>query len=352
MDKKDQIIQSSLVKETFKEAFRTSTPLLTTIEITQSCNFKCTHCYNYDRSSAPPKDLIEDSLKDSEIIQLIKQISDLGGLYLNLSGGEVLTHPSLGRFISYAKELNLLVKIKTNGALLTQKKVQELYDQGLDGLDLSLYGSNEKTYKDFTNSSNFSNVLSSLKSSKEIGLDVHASIILHRNNVNELDEMIKICEDLKIPFQISYEVTKRYDDTENSRDQEITIEQFEALLQGKHSDRFMSYNTDNSFQCSCARSVCGISSSGDVLPCVGAPIKSGNIRNQSLSEIWKNSDELNKIRQIKKDDFKECVICDVKDFCTRSSGSIFINTGNYLGCEEMTYKQASLRKKYYKTSTD
>lgn len=352
MSKKDQVIQSSIITESFKEAYKDCSPIATTIEITQSCNFKCSHCYNYDRSKAPPAEIVQNTLTDSEIIQVIKQISELGGLYLNLSGGEVLTHPSLETFIEYAKTLNLLVKIKTNGALLTTEKVQKLYDVGLDGLDLSLYGDNEQTYKEFTNSKNYDEVIAGLKLSKEVGLDTYVSIILHKNNVSQLDSMIKMCEDIGVPYQTSYEVTKRYDETNSSREHEIDLEQFEELLKGPHSHLFMSYNPDHSFQCSCARTVCGISSSGDVYPCVGAPIKSGSIREKSLIDIWNNAPELKKIRNIKKSDFKKCNKCDVKEFCSRSSGSIYINTGDYFGCEEIIYNQAKLRKKHYKSSSD
>jgi radical SAM protein with 4Fe4S-binding SPASM domain len=352
MSKKDHVIQSSIITESFKEAYKDSSPMVTTIEITQSCNFKCSHCYNYDRSKAPPKEIIENTLEDSEILQLIKEISELGGLYLNLSGGEVLTHPSLNTFIKFAKTLNLLVKIKTNGALLNSKKVIELYDIGLDGLDISLYGDDEQTYKEFTSSKNYQEVIAGLKRSKNVGLDTYVSIILHKNNVSQLGSMIKMCEEIEVPFQVSYEVTKRYDDSTGSRDHEITLDQFEDLLMGDFSHLFMNYNPDHSFQCSCARTVCGISSSGDVYPCIGAPIKSGSIRENSLKDIWNNSKELNKIRDIKKSDFQECNKCDVKEFCSRSSGSIYINTGDYFGCEETIYNQAKLRKKHYQASSD
>ena len=191
-----------------------------------------------------------------------------------------------------------------------------------------------------------------IKVAKRIGLDIHVSIILHRNNVDELDSMIEMCEEFGIPFQISYEVTKRYDDTEDSRDSEITLDQFENLLQSKHSHFFMAYNPEHSFQCSCARSVLGIGSNGEIYPCIGAPILSGNIREKSLTETWSSSTELKKIREIKRDDFKDCIKCDVKEFCTRSSGSMFINTGDYFGCEEIIYAQATLRKKYYNSSSD
>ena len=42
-------------------------------------------------------------------------------------------------------------------------------------------------------------------------------------------------------------------------------------------------------------------------------------------------------------DYKACNTCDFIESCNRSSGSIFINTGVYTGCDEKTLEQAKLR---------
>lgn len=352
MSKKDLKIQTSIITDTYKVAFDEHIPLNTTFEITQNCNFRCEHCYNFDRSKEMPKETKENLLSDSEIIQTIKQLSELGCLYLNLSGGEVLTHPSVVSFVEFAKSEHMHVRLKTNGSLLTESIVEKLYSSGLDGLDLSLYGDNEVTYQEFTKSSQFKKSIEGLKRAKAMGLDVHISIILHRENVKELDSMIKLSTDLDIPYQVSYEVTKRYDDTSDSRENELTISQFKSLLKGPHSHLFKTNNSDHALQCSCARSICGIGATGIVYPCIGAPIESGNLREKTLKDIWENSHEFKKIRNLKQGDFKSCVDCDVIEFCSRSSGSVYINTGNYTGCEKSIYDQAVARRDFSLSNSD
>ncbi|OUR96690.1 hypothetical protein A9Q84_10125 [Halobacteriovorax marinus] len=352
MSKKDLKPQTSLITESYKLAFEDYIPLNTTIEITQNCNFRCDHCYNFDRSKEMPKEIKENALSDAEILQTIKQLSDLGCLYLNLSGGEALTHPALLKFVEFAKSEHLHVRLKTNGSLLTTNMVEKLYHAGLDGLDLSLYGDNEKTYQEFTGSKLFKKSIEGLERAKEIGLDTHMSIILHRENIDQLDSMIQLAENLEIPYQASYEVTKRYDDSTGSRENELTIEQFETLLKGPHSHLFNTDNSDRALQCSCARSICGISSTGIVYPCIGAPINSGDLRKQSLKDIWENSSEFKKIRKLEEKDFMSCMECDVIEYCSRSSGSIYINTGDYTGCDQSIYEQAKSRKKFSLASSD
>ena len=42
----------------------------------------------------------------------------------------------------------------------------------------------------------------------------------------------------------------------------------------------------------------------------------GNIHEQPLREVWENSEQLKKIRNITKEDFPQCLECEVQDYCT------------------------------------
>ena len=74
-------------------------PLFATIEITQGCNFKCLHCYNFDRRN-PPKEK-RTPLTAEEIFQVIDGFSELGALNLSFTGGEPMIHPQIFEFIQY-----------------------------------------------------------------------------------------------------------------------------------------------------------------------------------------------------------------------------------------------------------
>jgi hypothetical protein len=79
-------------------------------------------------------------------------------------------------------------------------------------------------------------------------------------------------------YQFSEEVTARYDGSDSSQDFSITPDQYIELLKGPHKDLFWHDNSEEPFQCSCARNIAAIGLDGVVYPCTGAPVPSGNLR--------------------------------------------------------------------------
>lgn len=348
MSAKDQFFKTSLLDGMIQKARAACIPLITTLEITQSCNYKCHHCYNFDRSSELPEKLKGNALKPEEILRIIDEVALSGALYLNFTGGEALLHPHLDDFIKRARANHLEARLKTNGSLLSKERCEKLDQAGLAGLDISLYGFSEDSYEKLTAKTGmFQKTIEGIRAAVAQGFDVYVSLILHRYNIDELKAMIDFCQTNSLKFQFSTEITERYDESRGSRDFEITKEQFQEQLAGEFSDIFMHLNPEKSLQCSCARSVCGISSTGEVYPCIGAPLASGNLRDKSFADIWKNSEVLNKIRGLKSADFKSCMTCDHVEYCSRSSGSIYTNTGEYTGCDPVTLLQAKLRHEFH-----
>lgn len=343
MSKKDPFFKTHLLEKSLQYAYKNCIPLISTIELTNKCNFKCVHCYNFDRTDDSAIDLHKDSLTRTEVFDVIDDLAKLGALYINFSGGEATAHPDILDFIQHVKSHHMAPRLKSNGNLITKSFAQKLIASGLDGIDISLYGASEAVYQKFTGiKGSFQRTLNGIDNLLELGADLHVSLIIHRDNADQIEEMIQICRSRNILFQFSLEITERYDGSSGARNHEITLDQYQELITGKFKEYFTTNNQERAVQCSCARSVCGISSKGDVYPCIGAPIKSGNIKEQRLTDIWKNSRELQNIRNLKKSDFKSCQSCEYIESCNRSSGSIYINTGEYTGCEESIYKQAKI----------
>ncbi len=337
-----------LLDEMLNKASQFNMPLVTTFELTQLCNFKCTHCYNFDRTIDSQEKTQSSLLTTAQICETIRSLSNLGMLYLNLTGGEVLLHKDLVKIIKFAKSLFLEIKLKTNASLMTPKIALEVLEAGCYSIDVSLYGFSEISYQKLTQKSGeFNKVLNGILSAKNQGLIVTINIMVNKFNVEELPLMVEFCRTHSLDYQISAEVTERYDGTPNAKDVEISPEQFDLLLRGPFRDAFYHENKEKNLQCSCAKTVCGISSKGEVYPCIGAPIPSGNINEKSFEEIWYYSPVLNKIRNLKKQDFQECLTCTHIEFCNRSSGSIYTNTKNYTGCDSSTLMQAQKREKFF-----
>lgn len=338
---------SSIMDQTIEAAYKSCTPLFVTIETTLGCNYKCVHCYNFDRSGPVPANVKGEQLTKEEFLNIIDQVCSAGALYISFTGGESLLYPHLSDLIERVVENKSMARVKTNGHLLTKSVCKKLVDSGCRALDVSVYGADEDSYKNFTGQvGSFSQVLDGLRNAISFDMEVQLNLILHKDNCMDIGKMINMAEGLGLPYQFSDEMTARYDGTEDSQDFGITEDQYNELLEGPHKDLFWHDNSDEAFQCSCARNVVGIGLDGVVFPCIGAPIPSGNLKESNFKDVWDNSLEFKKIRNLKQSDFSDCVTCNVKHYCNRSSGSAYVNTDNYIGCDPMAEKVAKIRKNH------
>ena len=315
-------------------AHRNSIPLNVTLEITLRCNLRCVHCYNFDRGQPylPGREAREE-LSDDEIHRIIDEVKAEGCLFLAFTGGEALVHPGLVDFVAYARSIGLFPRLKSNGILLEGPRVRRLAAAGAAAVDISLYGARAGTHDAFVmRSGAFDMTIRGLQTARDAGMEVKLNIILTRANADQMQEMIDLCESMSVPWNVDPQVTDRYDGTRFPNAMRLDRETLEKLYRGPLRARVLLGDPHpDSVQCSCARSVCGISAFGDVYPCIAAPMKAGSLRESSFHDIWVGSPVLNWIRGLTLEDFAACRACDHRAFCRRSSGVIFTNTGNYTG---------------------
>jgi radical SAM protein with 4Fe4S-binding SPASM domain len=82
--------------------------------------------------------------------------------------------------------------------------------------------------------------------------------------------------------------------------------------------------------CSAGITYAGLTASGDLLPCVPAPIKLGNLLEKSLEEIWIHNELLNYIRN-RKALKGSCKICEYSGLCGGCRYTAYITHGDWLG---------------------
>lgn len=348
-------VQGSVSRRLWEVADEKCIPLGATLELTLGCNLACVHCYNFDRSAAAPRERTGKELSFEEIQSAIDQLAEAGCLYLSFTGGEALVHPRLEELIRYARSKRFVVKLKTNGSLLTDETVRMLQDAGVAQIDVSVYGATPETHDAFTRRpGSHANTVAGVRRAVAAGIGVRVNMSLVRANVNEVDRMVELARDLGCTYGLDPFITARQDGTTSSMEERIDRETLKTLYRGPLG-RFLhgpDPSPDRSVQCACARSNVAISATGDVYPCIGAPIASGNIREQSFGEIWKDSPQLEWIRQLKLDDFETCKPCPDRGFCNRSSGVAYSNTGNYTGPEEFACMDAAVRRELHEEQAE
>jgi len=100
------------------------------LELTRHCNHRCRHCYAV--WGAPPtlgEPGVEGEMSTSEIRELVDCLQAEAPVEtIALSGGEPLLRDDLPSITGFLRERGIAPAIITNGALLTDEKVQSLRD--------------------------------------------------------------------------------------------------------------------------------------------------------------------------------------------------------------------------------
>ncbi len=341
---------SELGARLWKRADAHCIPLRAAIEITLRCNLRCVHCYNFDRERPRPPVPPEAELSDDEILDAIDQLAEAGCLYLAFTGGEALLHPSLPAFLERARERRFVVRIKTNGMLLTPPRVRALAEARVSAVDVSVYGARAATHDAVTaRPGSFERTVRGLRHARAAGIALKVNACLVQENVGEVAGMRALAAELGAGFALNPFLSARYDGTRSSLLKRVDRQALLDLYRGPLADVVAEggYVPERSARCACARTNCGISATGEVYPCIGAPVPCGNLRERSFAEIWESSPAMRRIRGLRLDDLPDCRGCADRPFCKRSTGTVYTNTGDVTASEPFFCMEAAVTREVH-----
>src|SRR5258708_3797604 len=115
--------------------------------LTYRCNLHCVHCYTDPYNS---RQFFAKELSLAEIKRILDEMADLGILWLNLTGGEIFTHPNFFEIYDYAYQKSFLLQLYTNGTIFTQALIDRLRQSPPFSIDISCHSVNEKAFDRFT----------------------------------------------------------------------------------------------------------------------------------------------------------------------------------------------------------
>lgn len=174
--------------------------LYTTIEITNACNFRCKHCYLGSKEDFK-------FIDKNKLLTLLDELKELGCVSLILTGGEPLMHPDFKEIYTYAKKKGFLITLFTNASLLNDDIVSLLSKYKPAMVEISLYGTDENSYKDLTKRKvNFINIKDNIKKLVDNNIRVRLKTVLLKQTYNQIEEMSKIAKELGCDFRWDYYV--------------------------------------------------------------------------------------------------------------------------------------------------
>ena len=297
------------------------------IEITSKCNERCIHCYI-------PHEYKVSNMRPELYYKILDELDAMHVLNVTLSGGEPMTHPDFIEFLKAAKSRDFNVGILSNLTLLTDEIVEIMKAGNPAFVQVSLYSMNPEHHDAITTvKGSFAKTKNAILKLVENNVPVQISCPVMKANKNDYVEVMEWAHAHKIRSETDYAIMAEYNhDTSNlvnrlssAECREVISQMLEADQDYREailSDTFdsevekLSHDDDSQF-CGVGVSTCCVVSNGDVFPCPGwQSMVCGNLANDTLENIWKNSERLNYLRSIKRKDIPECLHCQEKAFCS------------------------------------
>lgn len=130
-------------------------PFSVQIDVCSSCNLRCSFCFHSDIDAIKRSKVSFGYMKYDLFCKIVDDIKNSWGerkiKKLRLFKiGEPLLNPFICKMVKYAKMANIAecIEITTNGILLDKQMSLDLVEAGLDILNISVNGINEKQYQE------------------------------------------------------------------------------------------------------------------------------------------------------------------------------------------------------------
>jgi radical SAM protein with 4Fe4S-binding SPASM domain len=285
----------------------------------------------------------------------------MGTLGLTISGGEAFAHPDLLPILREAQKRDFSITLLTNLTLLRPEHISELQALNLNLIQTSLYSTVSEEHDHITKL-----VGSHAKTVRAIDwliaadIPVQISCPVMKTNLHSYKEVLRFAQDRRCKAQTDFIMMARFDYSTDNLSERLDLGETEALLRDiTQFDADYGDLTEFPIQpkppeeiakeivCGVGRDSLCIAANGIAYPCSGwQGMAVGDVRRQSIREIWENSPQLIELRGITKGSFPGCLTCEDKQFCAMCMVRNFNESGgDILKINDHFCKAAAINRK-------
>jgi AdoMet-dependent heme synthase len=317
-------------------------PLLAIWELTQACDLVCAHC----RACATPRrDPLELTTEEGK--RLLGELADMGAPLVVLTGGDPAKRPDLVELIAHGVRCGLTMAATPSGTpLMTRELLAEMREAGLSRLAVSVDGPDAATHDTFRGvAGSFLESLRILRQAVEVGLPVQINTSLHPGNLGRMREMAALVERCGAALWSVFVVVPTGRATPSlllgPRRLERALEEladiaeavpfaikttaaphFRRVLMQRHGPQASGVLRDVGEDGLVAgpRGITDgvgflfVSHRGDVYPSGFMPVSAGNVRTDSVAEVYRHSELFTRLRDAAQLQGK-CGACAFKHVC-------------------------------------
>jgi radical SAM protein len=374
-------------------------PFVVIWESTRACDLSCVHC----RAAAQPR-RSQFELTTEEGYRLIDDIALLKPRVFVITGGDPLKREDTYDFIEYAKSKGLEPSLTPSATpLLTDGAISRMKRRGLARLAISLDASRADLHDEFRRvPGSFDLTLNAIRAARKEGIPVQINTTVTRRTIDDLPQIVDLLQDLgivmwsvfflvptgrgkqadlvtpeaveqlfgflydtskKVPFAIRTTEAMHYRRYMLQRMAAERHESIDKLLDPatglidastlflQHGPRTIPLGVQAQSG-AISRAPRGvnegkgfvfISHIGDVFPSGFLPLKAGNVKHESLGDIYRSSDLFTSLRNSSNLKGK-CGLCEFRDLCGGSRARAWSMTGDVFASDPLcTYMPAGAR---------
>lgn len=303
-------------------------PIFVWWDVTYACNLHCRQCYSSAGKVHP------NELSTEEAKRLIRELGEMKVFYIYFLGGEPLLREDIFELAKCARECKIATMMSTNGWFVTPEIASRLEKTGFMHVRVSLDGATAETHDAIRGvKGSFDRAIRAIQLLKQKNIPrVGISPTVLAENVNEMTVLIELAVSLKVnemqlvqlcargrglqaqPASIPQlirlrEVFKKYRSQLRGR---LNL----SATEGISTEEFLATGQDSSLPdfwgCPAGRTCLTIEAEGTIQPCILYNASAGNVREETLKNIWHESPLFKKMRT----PAKTCKGCRYVEICS------------------------------------
>jgi len=342
-----------------REVDRRWRPTYAVWELTLQCDLACRHCGSRAGHARP------DELTTAEALDLVRQMAELGVKEVTVIGGEAYLRDDWTEIVRAIRSHGMSATMTTGGRGMTKERARAAKEAGLESASVSIDGA-EATHDRLRGvTGSYRSAIDAMKNLRDAGVAVSCNTLINRLSMPELPHVLETLAAAGAhswQIQLTVAMGRAVDEPDvllqpydlltlfpllgalKERCDELGVRlwpgnnigyfgPFESALKGDMPRGHMA-------SCGAGRATLGIEADGTIKGCPSLPTEAwtgGNIRDNSLKDIWERAAPLRYTRDRTVEDlWGFCRTCyyaeECRAGCTWTSFVFFGRAGNNPYC--------------------
>lgn len=304
-------------------------------ELTYRCSEQCLHCYNpgatrnNDEKSGRAK---TKELSVEEYCCVIDDFVDAGLIMADVSGGDPFSNENVWKILEHLRDKEIQTRLFTNGQNIV-KHVEKLASLFPRQVRLSLYSQDPAVHDYITRvKGSWKKTMMVAKRLRELSVPVALVCIVMQPNFKTCLGVRELGE--KYGCEVDYDlcINDGVDGDIAPRSLRLNQRQMEILFMDDYISSsalrkvLPKSNPIEGQPCGAGSTTFCVNPNGNLIPCATFRMNLGNLRNERLLDIIRNSPKLEMLRESRSTQYEECWTHDYCEYCNFCVGNNFNET--------------------------